>query len=66
MISSPASLSCLDPGLSIEITRHCAVKKPSSESTSTACPFLVGNCHAASNRLVSYRQRDREVFPHVP
>ena len=40
MISSPGPLSCLDPGLSIQITRNCAVRKPSSESTSTACPIF--------------------------
>jgi hypothetical protein len=38
MVSSPASPSCLDPGFPIHTTRHCTVKKPSSESTSTTCP----------------------------
>lgn len=39
MISRPLSLSRLDPGLPIQITRHCTVKKPSSQSTSTTCPI---------------------------
>ena len=39
MISSPTSPSCLEPGLPTHITRHCAVKKPSSQSTSTICPI---------------------------